>query len=42
MPVDDALDILRREADKGFWEARIVTAFADLVRDGLLKGRPQA
>jgi putative two-component system response regulator len=42
MPVDDALDILRREADKGFWESRIVTAFAGLVRDGLLKGRPPA
>ena len=42
MALDEALDILRREADRGFWESRIVSTFADLVRDGLVKAEPRA
>lgn len=38
LPIEEALDILRREADQGFWEPRIVSAFVDLVRGGLVHG----
>ena len=41
LPIEEALDILRREADQGFWEPRIVSAFADLVRGGLVHGEPR-
>jgi cyclic di-GMP phosphodiesterase len=41
MGVDEALDILQREADRGFWESRIVSTFADLVRNGLVKAEPR-
>ena len=38
MTLDEALGILHREADQGFWEPRIVSTFIDLVRGGLVKG----
>jgi putative two-component system response regulator len=38
LPLEEALAILRREADQGFWEARIVSTFADLVHGGLVRG----
>ena len=41
LPVEAALEILRREVDRGFWEPRIVSSFVNLVQDGLLKDGPQ-
>jgi putative two-component system response regulator len=41
VPVEEALDILRREVDRGFWEPRIVSTFVDLVQAGLLKKGPR-
>ena len=41
LPVEEALDILRREVDRGLWEPRIVSTFVDLVQAGLLKKGPR-
>jgi len=34
MSVDEALDLMRREAERGWWDMRIFDQFADLIENG--------